>query len=190
MRSLRQGSSLARMAASFQGRRGSLVKPELLAGPCNRCSARTVLRSRKPATAGSLITTSAPLCAFGDQTGDQISKQAATPWPSTSQIGEGGIRTHGATTPTTFDNHVDWLRRTSRWRVIESCWPLGRCPLGWVPRDVAGQTQRDRCLLAVNCKGPGPIFDMRKCHPTCGARNTRLSSEMPNRSLICAAVME
>jgi hypothetical protein len=66
--------------------------------------------------------------------------------------GEGGIRTHGVTTPL--------LSTTSRLaeahfevEVIESCWPLRLGAFGWVPRDVAGQTQRDRCLLAVNCKG-------------------------------------
>jgi hypothetical protein len=38
-------------------------------------------------------------------------------------------------------------------------------PLAGVPRDVAGQTQRDRCLLAVNCKGPGPHLRHAKVPP-------------------------
>ena len=36
---------------------------------------------------------SGALCAFGDQTWDQISKQAAKPWLSRARNGEGGIRT-------------------------------------------------------------------------------------------------
>ena len=38
-------------------------------------------------------TASGALCAFGDQTWDQISKQAAKPWLSRARNGEGGIRT-------------------------------------------------------------------------------------------------
>ena len=63
----------------------------------------------RPLMAGNLgLAASAPLRAFGDQTGDQIAKQAAKPWPSTSAIGEGAANDTISTSTWTFDtNNAD-----------------------------------------------------------------------------------